>query len=193
MKNKMWGGRFSEAPDAIMEEINASIDFDKALAPHDIAGSRAHAADAGRSRHHFGQGCEANRRGSGQDRVRDRRAARFTFSRALEDIHMNVEARLKETDRRAGRPAAHRALAQRPGGDRSSASGCATRSTRSTRGSHALQSALAAKAEATCRRRDAGLHASAERAAGHLRPSPPRLCRDAGARPRPLRRLPRGG
>ena len=43
MKNKMWGGRFSEGPDAIMEEINASIDFDKALYAEDIAGSQAHA------------------------------------------------------------------------------------------------------------------------------------------------------
>ena len=43
MTSKLWGGRFFEKPDAIMEEINASIDFDKALFAEDIAGSRAHA------------------------------------------------------------------------------------------------------------------------------------------------------
>jgi argininosuccinate lyase len=43
MSNSMWGGRFAAAPDAILEEINASIDFDKALASQDIAGSLAHA------------------------------------------------------------------------------------------------------------------------------------------------------
>ena len=42
--NKMWGGRFSAGPDAIMEAINASISFDKRMAAQDIAGSRAHAA-----------------------------------------------------------------------------------------------------------------------------------------------------
>ena len=44
MSNKMWGGRFSEHPDAIMEEINASIDFDRHLYRQDIAASKAHAA-----------------------------------------------------------------------------------------------------------------------------------------------------
>ncbi|HEX7076609.1 MAG TPA: hypothetical protein VF226_21425, partial [Hyphomicrobiaceae bacterium] len=42
--NKMWGGRFAMSPAEIMEEINASIGFDKALAPQDIRGSKAHAA-----------------------------------------------------------------------------------------------------------------------------------------------------
>ena len=44
MSNKMWGGRFSASPDAIMEEINASIDFDRHLFRQDIAASKAHAA-----------------------------------------------------------------------------------------------------------------------------------------------------
>jgi len=93
MKNKMWGGRFSEAPDAIMEEINASIDFDKALAPHDIAGSRAHAqmlADQG-----IISAKDAREIVAGLDKIASEIAGgKFTFSRALEDIHMNVEARL---------------------------------------------------------------------------------------------------
>ncbi len=93
MKNKMWGGRFSEAPDAIMEEINASIDFDRALAPHDIAGSRAHAqmlAEQG-----IISAADAKQIVAGLDKIASEIAdGRFTFSRALEDIHMNVEARL---------------------------------------------------------------------------------------------------
>ena len=44
MSNAMWGGRFTSSPDSIMEEINASIDFDQRLAAQDIAGSKAHAA-----------------------------------------------------------------------------------------------------------------------------------------------------
>ncbi|HEY9214453.1 MAG TPA: argininosuccinate lyase, partial [Ancylobacter sp.] len=44
MSNKMWGGRFETGPDAIMEEINASIGFDQRLYAQDIAGSKAHAA-----------------------------------------------------------------------------------------------------------------------------------------------------
>ena len=50
MSNRMWGGRFSSGPDAIMEEINASIGFDHRLYKQDIAGSIAHAtmlAEAG--------------------------------------------------------------------------------------------------------------------------------------------------
>ncbi len=94
MKNKMWGGRFSEAPDAIMEEINASIDFDRALAPHDIAGSRAHAqmlADQG-----IISAADAKQIVAGLDKIASEIAeGRFNFSRALEDIHMNVESRLK--------------------------------------------------------------------------------------------------
>ncbi len=44
MSNQMWGGRFASGPDAIMEEINASIGFDYRLARQDIAGSKAHVA-----------------------------------------------------------------------------------------------------------------------------------------------------
>ena len=51
MGNKMWGGRFAGGPDAIMEEINASIDFDRKLAEHDIAGSLAHVAMLAEDRH----------------------------------------------------------------------------------------------------------------------------------------------
>ena len=95
MSNAMWGGRFASGPDAIMEEINASIDFDKRLAAQDIAGSKAHAAMLGAT----GIITEADAAaiGGGLDRIAGEiEAGTFTFSRALEDIHMNVESRLAE-------------------------------------------------------------------------------------------------
>ena len=95
MSNSMWGGRFASGPDAIMEEINASIDFDKRLYSQDIAGSIAHATMLSA----VGILTEADRdaiiNGLGQVRG-EIEAGSFTFSRALEDIHMNVESRLRE-------------------------------------------------------------------------------------------------
>ncbi|MCL4146471.1 UNVERIFIED_CONTAM: hypothetical protein GTU68_027428 [Idotea baltica] len=91
----MWGGRFAQGPDAIMEEINASIGFDKRLATQDIRGSKAHAAMLG------AVGILTNDDVSvisqGLDEIEaEITAGTFQFSRALEDIHMNVEARLRE-------------------------------------------------------------------------------------------------
>jgi argininosuccinate lyase len=95
MSSKLWGGRFSHEPDAIMQEINASIDFDKALYAEDLAGSRAHArmlADQG-----IISAREAKQIAAGLDTIATEIAAgKFTFSRMLEDIHTHVEARLKE-------------------------------------------------------------------------------------------------
>ncbi|MBP0614067.1 argininosuccinate lyase [Jiella mangrovi] len=93
--NEMWGGRFASGPDAIMEEINASIDFDKRLYREDIAGSKAHAEMLGR------QGIitveDAQKIVEGLSQIEaEIEAGTFTFSRQLEDIHMNVEARLAE-------------------------------------------------------------------------------------------------
>jgi argininosuccinate lyase len=95
MKNRMWGGRFSEGPDAAMEAINASIDFDRRLFRQDIRGSKAHAEMLAR------QGIiaadDAERIVAGLDTIlREIEAGEFTFSRALEDIHLNVENRLAE-------------------------------------------------------------------------------------------------
>ncbi len=95
MTNKMWGGRFQSGPDAIMEEINASIGFDKRLFRQDIAGSKAHAAMLA------SQGiiskADASQIRKGLDEVQaEIEAGTFTFSRALEDIHLNIESRLKE-------------------------------------------------------------------------------------------------
>jgi argininosuccinate lyase len=92
---KMWGGRFAAQPSDIMEAINASIDVDQRMAREDIAGSRAHAdmlaatgiiSDADNAM--IQRGLEAI---GGEIE-----AGQFPFSRALEDIHMNIEARLKD-------------------------------------------------------------------------------------------------
>ena len=91
--NALWGGRFEGAPDALMEAINASIAFDKRLYAHDIAGSKAHAqmlveqgiitAQDGRA---IAKGLETI--------LQEIESGAFEFKPALEDIHMNIEARL---------------------------------------------------------------------------------------------------
>ncbi len=95
MSNKMWGGRFASGPDAIMEAINVSIDVDRHLYRQDIAASKAHAAmlakkgiitadDAGKIAHGLDTILSEIDKGT------------FSFNRALEDVHMNVEHRLGE-------------------------------------------------------------------------------------------------
>ena len=95
MTNKMWGGRFQSGPDAIMEEINASIGFDKRLFRQDIAGSKAHAAMLAKQGIISKSDAAEIRKGLDQVQA-EIEAGKFTFSRALEDIHLNVESRLKE-------------------------------------------------------------------------------------------------
>src|SRR6516164_573109 len=95
MSNKIWGGRFASGPGAIMEEINASIDFDRHLYRQDIAASKAHAEMLAK------QGIitadDAKKIAHGLDTILSEiDAGKFSFKRALEDIHMNVEARLAE-------------------------------------------------------------------------------------------------
>ncbi len=93
MSNKMWGGRFASGPDAIMEEINASIGFDYKLAAQDIAGSQAHVAMLAETG--IVTKDDADSITKGLDEVRTEiESGTFTFSRSLEDIHMNVESRL---------------------------------------------------------------------------------------------------
>jgi argininosuccinate lyase len=91
----MWGGRYESGPDAIMEEINASIDFDKTLWRQDIAGSRAHVAMLGRQGIVDKADVAAIEKGLAAVEA-EIEAGAFTFSRSLEDIHMNVESRLAE-------------------------------------------------------------------------------------------------
>src|SRR5215216_2846890 len=95
MSNKMWGGRFTERPDSIMEEINVSIDIDRHLYAQDIAASKAHAAMLA------AQGIitanDAKNIKAGLDTIMSEIGkGSFDFKRALEDIHMNVESRLGE-------------------------------------------------------------------------------------------------
>jgi len=93
--NKMWGGRFAAGPDAIMEAINASISFDQRMAAQDIAGSRAHAAMLAARNIISNSDAEAIREGL-LTVLSEIEGGTFNYSTALEDIHMNVEARLKE-------------------------------------------------------------------------------------------------
>jgi argininosuccinate lyase len=93
--NSMWGGRFAAGPAAIMERINASIDFDKRMFAQDIAGSKAHAAMLTRQGILRAEDGAAIERGLDQI-LKEIEGGKFTFKTALEDIHMNVEARLKE-------------------------------------------------------------------------------------------------
>ena len=98
----LWGGHFADGPAPLMEQINASIGFDKRLYAHDLAGSRAHArmlAQAGlltvQERDAILQGLDEI-----EASIED---GRFDFSPSLEDIHMNIEARLTEAIGEPGR------------------------------------------------------------------------------------------
>ncbi len=95
MTSKIWGGRFQDATDAVLEAINVSIDFDKRLWPQDIEASLAHVAML--------KACgvvseaDAEKITDGLTRIRQEiELGAFEFSRKLEDIHMNVELRLAE-------------------------------------------------------------------------------------------------
>ena len=95
MSNRMWGGRFSDGPDAIMEEINASIDYDRKLYRQDIEGSKAHVRML--AAREIVAADDAEKIAHGLDTIKSEiEAGDFAFSRALEDIHMNIEARLAE-------------------------------------------------------------------------------------------------
>ena len=93
--NQMWGGRFAAGPSAIMEAINASISFDQRMAAQDIAGSRAHAAMLAATGIITRDDAHAIDAGLAQV-LTEITEGRFQFQTALEDIHMNVENRLRE-------------------------------------------------------------------------------------------------
>ncbi len=93
--NRMWGGRFKALPAEIMEEINTSIGFDKRLAPQDIRASKAHASMLA------AQGiitkADAHEILKGLEQVlAEIESGQMAYTRALEDVHMNVEARVKD-------------------------------------------------------------------------------------------------
>jgi argininosuccinate lyase len=92
---KLWGGRFGELTDLLVEAFTESVSFDWRLYPHDIAGSIAHARMLAR----VGvlKQAEAAKIVSGLEAIRrDIEAGRFRWDPALEDVHMNIEARLTE-------------------------------------------------------------------------------------------------
>jgi argininosuccinate lyase len=100
--NMQWGGRFAAGPSAVMQEINASIGFDRKMWRQDIRGSQAHAAMLAR----LGiiPAADAAEISRGLAAIAAEIAAgRFSFEAALEDIHMNIEARLTERIGEAGK------------------------------------------------------------------------------------------
>ena len=94
-ESKIWGGRFDAPPDAIVEEINASIHFDRKLARQDIEGSRAHAAMLRAQGLLSPTDYEKIEKGL-KTILKEIESGTFAFSRALEDIHMNIESRLRD-------------------------------------------------------------------------------------------------
>lgn len=100
--NKQWGGRFTSGPSAIMEQINASIGFDKNLWKQDIQGSIAHAEMLAKQK--IISETDKNSIHQGLREIeREIQSGQFEFSKALEDIHMNIEARLAERIGEAGK------------------------------------------------------------------------------------------
>ena len=93
--NKMWGGHFTSGPSQIMQTINESISFDQKLYSQDIAGSLAHAQMLIKKK--IISGAEGKKIIGGLKHIkREIEAGKFTFKPELEDIHMNIEARLKD-------------------------------------------------------------------------------------------------
>ena len=136
MSNKMWGGRFASGPGAIMQEINASIDFDRRLYRQDIAASKAHAAMLAK------QGIIS------RDDAREIAHGLDTILSEMDSGQVPLQAGARRhpyergvaacrADRAGGRAAAYRALAQRPGRDRLQALG-ARRDRRDRRGARRL-------------------------------------------------------
>jgi argininosuccinate lyase len=91
----MWGGRFRQSPDAVMQDINTSIDVDRHLFRQDIAASQAHATMLAKQGIISGE--DARRIAHGLDTILSEiERGKFKFKRSLEDIHMNIESRLAE-------------------------------------------------------------------------------------------------
>ena len=94
-KSSIWGGRFKGGPSDLMQEINASITFDKALYAEDIQGSKAHAQML--EKQHIISPDDLKAIQQGLDKIhREIASGAFSFSVELEDIHMNIETRLAE-------------------------------------------------------------------------------------------------
>ncbi len=93
--NSMWGGRFESGPDAIMEAINVSIGFDRRLFAQDIAGSKAHCAMLVEQK--ILDSAAGDQITAGLDNIlAEIETGNFEFRNVLEDIHLNIEGRLRE-------------------------------------------------------------------------------------------------
>jgi len=93
--NEMWGGRFASGPSAIMQAINASISFDRKLFAQDIRGSIAHSEMLAKTG--IISAADQKKIAKGLRTILGEiESGKFVFSEKLEDIHMNVEARLAE-------------------------------------------------------------------------------------------------
>ena len=93
--NPIWGGRFEGSPSELMEQINASVNFDKRMYSQDITASKAHAAMLVKQNIISTEdGALINK---GLDQILDEiEIGSFEYKISLEDIHMNIETRLKE-------------------------------------------------------------------------------------------------
>ncbi len=179
--NKMWGGRFSSGPDAIMEAINASIDFDRKLYAQDIAGSKAHAAMLARQNIISAEDATSIIEGLNTI-LSEIERGEFVFSAQARRHSHECRGAPCRTHRPGGRPAAHRPFAQRPGGAGFPPLGEAGGAARKIPDARADRG-VSRQGGGACGNRDARLHPSADRAARHLRPSLHGLCRNACARP----------
>ena len=170
----MWGGRFADGPDAIMEAINASIGFDQRMARQDIEGSRAHAAMLARQGILTDKDADAIREGL-LTVLSEIEGGQFVFSAALEDIHMNVEARLREI---IGEPAGRLHTGRSRNDQVATDFKLWVRDQMDVAidGLISLQRAFRGAGRGGCRLGHAGLHASADRPASHLGPSHDGLC-----------------
>ena len=92
---QMWGGRFSASPGELMQAINVSIDFDKRLAAQDIRGSKAHSAMLAAQGIITKKDMRAIHKGL-TEIEKEIENGTFPWSRDLEDIHLNIESRLKD-------------------------------------------------------------------------------------------------
>lgn len=184
----MWGGRFGESPDAIMEEINVSIDVDQHLYAQDIAASKAHAAMLA------AQGIitanDAKNITGGLDTILSEigKGSVLVQARARRHSH-ECRKPPRRTDRTRSGPSAHRALAQRSGCDRFPALR-PRRHRRPRQGAGRVSARAGGPRHRACRHRDAGLHPFADRAACDVRPSSAGLHGNGVARPRPFRGCP---
>ncbi len=99
---KLWGGRFTEATDEFVEQFNASVGFDKRLFKHDIQGSRAHAEMLAQIGILNSNDCEKLLKALDSIEA-EIEAGGFEWKTELEDVHMNIEARLTELVGEAGK------------------------------------------------------------------------------------------